>query len=350
MVEAIMNHPLPPAAVVIPAHNEGGRIRKCLSSVVPAALDRGWEVIVVDDGSTDDTAEVARSEGIKVISNPVSLGVAAARNLGARSSKADIILFVDADVVPAPSTLHKLADRLLTDQDVHATAGHPTSKNLSSSWSAQLDALRGSYVFYCDQSSNIVGFSAIQSGCCAFRRSVFEEIGGFPERYRGVGMEEFELGHEMERRGYVNVLLADAPYDHHWKGLCKRSGELVSRTSRWVPLLLRRARLESPGAVGSPLETTSCGLSGIFFLGMLGGLLHPSAWWLAAASVLLQIALEWRFLRFARRTCGVGMALFAWPGLQMYHAAILLGFVPGLVRVGVRMIKSSTDHAGSDCR
>ena len=84
-------------SVIIPAYNEGARIEKVISAVKDASLPS--EIIVVSDGSTDDTAEIARSEGVNVIELPRNLGKGAAMKAGVCSTDADVYVFVDADLV-----------------------------------------------------------------------------------------------------------------------------------------------------------------------------------------------------------------------------------------------------------
>lgn len=84
-------------SAIIPAYNEADRIGAVLSPLeeVPE-ID---EVIVVDDGSDDGTAAVARRYGAKVIRFPVNRGKAAALDAGVRAAKNDVLLFLDADLV-----------------------------------------------------------------------------------------------------------------------------------------------------------------------------------------------------------------------------------------------------------
>ena len=85
----------PSLSIVIPAKDEAGGI----ANVVAAARQHypDAEVIVVDDGSTDDTAELARSAGAQVISHPESLGNGAAVKTGARAADGEVIAFMDGD-------------------------------------------------------------------------------------------------------------------------------------------------------------------------------------------------------------------------------------------------------------
>lgn len=95
---------------VIPAHNEEELLPRTLRSIRAAAEASGreFEVIVADDASTDSTAAVARSHGARVV--PIERRqIAAARNAGARASRGDALLFVDADTaLPAPTLAEAL--------------------------------------------------------------------------------------------------------------------------------------------------------------------------------------------------------------------------------------------------
>src|ERR1019366_2792714 len=91
---------------VIPAHNEERFLAKTLASVRAAATSVGepFELIVVDDASTDRTASIARSFDAAVI--PVRLRhIAAVRNAGAREARGDVLIFVDADTFVPAATL-----------------------------------------------------------------------------------------------------------------------------------------------------------------------------------------------------------------------------------------------------
>ena len=86
---------MPSLSIVIPAKNESGAIGAVVANAVEAYPDA--EVIVVDDGSTDDTASVAEEAGAKVVRHPESLGNGAAVKAGARAAQGDLIAFMDGD-------------------------------------------------------------------------------------------------------------------------------------------------------------------------------------------------------------------------------------------------------------
>ncbi len=89
--------PTPPFSVVIPAFNEEAGIVPTLRELREALAGLDYELLVVDDGSKDRTAELARAEGVTVIQQPVNRGYGASLKAGIRRAKHDVIVITDAD-------------------------------------------------------------------------------------------------------------------------------------------------------------------------------------------------------------------------------------------------------------
>ncbi|TGN39975.1 glycosyltransferase family 2 protein [Marinobacter confluentis] len=97
-------------SVVIPAKNESGSIPALIKGL--QALDALDEIIIVDDGSTDGTGDIASELGAKVVRHPYSKGNGAAIKSGARSAAGDTIVFMDADGQHSPEDVARLLERL----------------------------------------------------------------------------------------------------------------------------------------------------------------------------------------------------------------------------------------------
>ncbi|SDS28655.1 Glycosyltransferase involved in cell wall bisynthesis [Halopseudomonas sabulinigri] len=95
-------------SVVLPAKNEGVSVGKVVANIV--ATYPGFEVIVVNDGSSDDTESAARQAGALVVSHPYSKGNGAAIKSGARVASGDVIVFMDADGQHDPADIQGLLD------------------------------------------------------------------------------------------------------------------------------------------------------------------------------------------------------------------------------------------------
>lgn len=123
--EAILSNSLPPEyqkagttllSVILPAKNEAESLRDLLPRL-RATLPQA-ELNLIDDGSTDQTAEVARAHGARIVSHPYSLGNGAAVKSGARTATGDILIFIDADGQHDPEDIPRLLAKLDAGYDM----------------------------------------------------------------------------------------------------------------------------------------------------------------------------------------------------------------------------------------
>lgn len=113
-------------SVVIPAKNEATALRGLLPRLLK--LDSIEEIIIVNDGSTDDTARVCKDAGVTVITHPYSKGNGAAIKTGARAVSTDVVVFMDADGQHSPEDIPKLLNKLDTGFDMVVGARSTTSQ------------------------------------------------------------------------------------------------------------------------------------------------------------------------------------------------------------------------------
>ena len=118
----------PTVSVIMPARNESGAIKTVIESVLKTVP--GAEVLVVDDGSTDETASIAEAAGARVITHHYSMGNGAAIKTGARSAKGAIFVFMDADGQHSPSDIPRLIG--LIDQGFDMVVGARNSESQAS--------------------------------------------------------------------------------------------------------------------------------------------------------------------------------------------------------------------------
>jgi glycosyltransferase involved in cell wall biosynthesis len=109
--------------VVIPAHNEVAFLGKTLDAL--SSIQRISKVIVVDDGSTDHTSDVARSHNVNVITLPRNLGKSGALMAGVRAATGDFVLMLDADIGDSAREITKLIDAYPVDEDACVVALFP---------------------------------------------------------------------------------------------------------------------------------------------------------------------------------------------------------------------------------
>ena len=181
-------------SIVIPAYNEEALLAATLHAVRISADATGvpYEVIVVDDGSTDRTAEVARTGGARVVS--VSLRqIGAARNAGAKVATGELLVFVDADTLITPAVLGGAVAAV----NAGAVGGGSAARVESNEprWGPPLIAF----------ASWLMRTAGWAAGCFIFvRTDVFNRVGGFDERY--FASEEIHLSRAVKKHGRFVIL------------------------------------------------------------------------------------------------------------------------------------------------
>ena len=112
----------PYISVLIPAHNSRKFIRKCLEALADSTY-KSFEMIVIDDASTDNTVDLASEMGLAVLELDNQSGPAVARNYGAEHAKGEILLFIDSDVLVKKDTLELIASTFSENPDISALFG-----------------------------------------------------------------------------------------------------------------------------------------------------------------------------------------------------------------------------------
>lgn len=188
------------------------------------------EVLVVDDGSTDDTAAIARGAGARVVAIPPHLTTgnpAAARNRGARASTGDPLIFLDADCVPRPGWL----DALLEAHDAGAVCvGGSLALPSGLPGTARLDYYCGWYHVHPRRPAGKV---RNHPPCnISVRREAFLATSGFTERQPlAYSHEELRWQAELQRRG-ESIEFRPAAIVDHWNR--RGFGNLLRRNYRWA--------------------------------------------------------------------------------------------------------------------
>src|SRR5580765_3663448 len=161
-------------SIIVPVYNNPSDLRECLSALIESSCPRS-EMIVVDDGSTDDTPSVATEMGVAVLRLAKNSGPSAARNYGVRHARGEIIFFVDADVVVMPGAVSRVLKTFNEKPDVDAVFGSYDACPRANGVVSQYRNLLHHFVH---QTGNPEA-STFWAGCGAVRRAAFEEIGGF---------------------------------------------------------------------------------------------------------------------------------------------------------------------------
>jgi GT2 family glycosyltransferase len=221
----------PEASVIIPVRNGERTLRRCLDAIFATHDAREFEVIVVDDGSTDSTPAIASDFPCRLISSEVSRGPAAARNQGAAEARSARLVFVDADVFVKPDTLPLLLSALETSAAAFATyATEPVNQNFATLFYHTLacqsleDTSAKTPVFY--------------SYCAAIGKDLFERMGGFNTEFKRATFEDMELGWRLRDQGLLSEHLKNASVDHAVRYNLRRLARAYFRKSQDLALLL----------------------------------------------------------------------------------------------------------------
>jgi glycosyltransferase involved in cell wall biosynthesis len=223
-------------SVIIPVYNSADNLRACLEHLSKSTR-APLECIVVDDHSTDDSAEVARQFGAEVISIAERSGPAHARNVGALAARGDILYFVDADVCVYPSTVARISSAFADDPDLDALIGSYDDNPASPDFLSQYRNLMHCYVHQTSRSEACTFWS----GCGAIRRPLFLEHSGFDESYRRPAIEDIELGYRL-RRARCKILLDRQLVVKHrkrWTFWNLVKTDVLDRGIPWTELILR---------------------------------------------------------------------------------------------------------------
>ena len=230
-------------SVVIPAYNEEQYLGRCLEALERQTfpVDR-VEVIVVDNGSTDATAEIARRYGVRVIAEPRK-GVAHARQTGFATARGVVIVSTDADTVVPPSWVARIAEHFRADPALGAVYGpvYWPDGRLMEQLLVRYPVTWGLWA------SNRVRRSLWWGSNFAVRQEVFWEAGGFPVQWSEGSGEDTDLARRVRRIAPVRfdpdlvVYASSRCLREGWASLGKRMA--VSMANRAV---LRRSPLPFP--------------------------------------------------------------------------------------------------------
>jgi glycosyltransferase involved in cell wall biosynthesis len=192
----------PRFSVVVPAHNEEDVLGRTLGSLQAQDFPGSVEVVVVDNGSVDGTADLARAAGVRVAQEP-TLGVCAARQRGTDLARGQIVVSTDADTVHPPDWLSRIDAAFRDDPDLVAVGG-PCRYEDPPGWAAVLPRLGFGVVDAAHRLTGRVGY--VTATNVAFRRE------GFPGYDTSLtqGGDEVDLLRRLRGQGRVTWDRANA--------------------------------------------------------------------------------------------------------------------------------------------
>ena len=184
-------------SIIIPTFNGAGRIGYCLEALAKQIEGRDAEILVVDDGSTDNIAEVVESYSRVRLIRQTNSGPASARNHGVLEARGAIILFTDDDCVPMPNWLDAMLEPFSDPEVVGAKGTYRTRQKSLTARFVQIE--------YEDRYRLMLGLENIDfidTYSAAFRRDRFLEMSGYDVSFPVACAEDVELSYRMSARGW----------------------------------------------------------------------------------------------------------------------------------------------------
>lgn len=212
-------------SIVIPTHNRKDLLRRCLEAVLNQDYP-DYEVIVVDDGSTDGTGEMVQREfpQVRYIRQEPNQGPAAARNRGIEAASGEIVAFTDDDCIVPHDWLRRLADGFRQHPEVAGVGGYqdPPDHLISTNALARADHARRLHRWGSRATTKVVGTDVPGLGTnnVAYRRDVLLAVDGFDTRFPVAAGEDTDLKLRIVQAGHILFYLP-MKVDHYrpytWK-------------------------------------------------------------------------------------------------------------------------------------
>lgn len=320
--------PQPRISVVVPVYNAEHTIDRCLSALADQTWPRAdYEIIVVDDGSSDETrTRVQAHDQVRLVPR-THAGPARARNLGAQQAQGDILLFTDADCAPARDWIERMVAPFDDPETVGVKGAYLTDQRELVARFAQLE-----YEVKYDRMARHLYIDFIDTYAAGYRRDIFLANGGFDPIFSCASVEDQEFSFRLARQGHKMVFVPDAVVYHlahpaslwaYWRR--------KFRIGYWKVLVTRRypAKVWHDSHTPQTLKAQIL-LTGLGLLCLLGALLWVPLLGGVALAALLFLLSALPFLHKAWRKDPL-LALVS-PGLLFVRALALgTGFAVGFV-------------------
>ena len=315
---------LPIVSIIVPVYNGGNGFDQCLKGIRNSIYQK-YELIVVDNGSTDDSLSVAKQYGDLILHCPGPSGPGATRNVGAGRARGEILFFVDADVVIRPDTLAKLVVDFQVHDNVAAVIGSYDDNPPAQNFFSQYKNLLHHFV----HQEGDPEASTFWGGCGGIRKEIFQAVKGFDQdRYPFPSIEDIELGYRLRAQGHRILLDRTIQVTHlkEWRLKSLLRAEILYRAVPWSKLIF-----ESKGMLNDLNLQVSQRVCGglaclIFFLLPLVWV-HP-----IVLSVLIVLSITIFFLNrrlflFFLNRRGFGFLSLAFPMHLVYYLYSVTTFV-----------------------
>lgn len=262
-------------SIVIPSYKSQKSIIPLLSSIYSSQkIDRATiEIIVVDDKSPDESLRVIEKfekkfqryfSSIKIIALKENRGPAHARNIGVKSARGEVILFLDSDVVLYKSTLHELISSYKNDPDLFALTGVWSKTQKTKDFFPKFKALRD-WSYWINERDPRNYYYLFSTRIASIRRSLFLRLGGFDETYQAALVEDIELTYRIAKRHAV-IFNPNVIVFHEFEGFAPVAKKYFWRSYYWGKIYRERKKFDPVATTSKEAVTTISAGGLVFFL------------------------------------------------------------------------------------
>jgi GT2 family glycosyltransferase len=315
----------PILSIVIPNRNGEVTIEDCLGALYESTFT-DFEVIVVDDHSSDRSVEIIRRFPCRLMELSEHGGASVTRNRGAEAARGKALFFIDADCVVQPETL-ELAAKAHSEHPDAVVGGTYTLKAYDK---GTLSTFQSAFIHYSETKHPEPDYVATHA--MVIRRGLFIEQGGFSEDFMPI-LEDVEFSHRLLANGVRLLMNPEIQVRHIFKFTLARSLRNAFRKSRyWIRYSIAKRDLAADSGTAS-IELKADGVAwlasaGLLTLAFLSGSVLPLG--LLAFVQAANLALNLNFFRMLRRAGGPGFfAAASLYYLVLYPAPIWAGTVMG---------------------
>jgi GT2 family glycosyltransferase len=225
-------------SLVILSYNKRELTSSCLTSIFKHIPEREYEVIVVDNASSDDSVEYIKKNfpKVKLVENTKNSGFAGGCNVGAKHAKGDYILFLNNDAELSSNPLPQMVEVFDNHPDAGVVGGLLVNHNgsLQRSFGSFYTILNVAYLLFAGESGELKRFKSldithtdwVSGGFMLVKRSVFEKVKGFNESYF-MYIEDMDLCYRVKKAGYEIYNTPHAKVKHLGQGSTNKAFAIV---------------------------------------------------------------------------------------------------------------------------
>jgi glycosyltransferase involved in cell wall biosynthesis len=324
-------------SIIIPAYNPGIKIIHCLKSIEKSinffSIKKKiiYEILIINDGGNKINLNFQKNlKNLRLINLKKNRGVGFSRQYGAEKSKYNYLFFIDSDIIIESNTIFCLFKDFEFLKNIGSIGPIQNYINHNKDLTSDFVCSKRCYGF--ENVKKYLEFSAIRSECCLIKKDFLQSVGGW-KFFPNAGIEEFELGHRIIKKGKINYLTKTTAYSTYWDNLSTRCKNIIFRTSSYLPIFLSRKKFETKGSFATLTQalSSSATLLIIFFTIFF----YKIEYFTEFLTILLfiNLAFEFDYLRFAWKNFNKKNILLYPLGIFLINFSIIIGFLLGILNI-----------------